>query len=59
MISKEIDIDNKCSMCGGELFENEYKDIQCEKCKTIVPFKSNVNWESIAEIEDNEGIRYE
>ena len=49
---------DKCPVCGGELFENEYKDIQCVKCQSIVPF-SKPNWETIATVDDSFIIEYD
>ena len=31
---------DKCPVCGGELFENEYKDIQCVECRGVIPFNA-------------------
>lgn len=42
---------DKCPICGGDLFENEYRDIQCVECRSIVPFHKP-NWKVIKEAEN-------
>ena len=28
---------DKCPICNGELFTNEYGDIQCSNCRKVLP----------------------
>jgi hypothetical protein len=49
---------DKCPICGGDLFENEYRDIQCVECRSIVPF-NKPNWETIALVDDNFIVEYD
>ena len=30
---------SSCPFCGGETFENEYKDIQCSNCRRVLPLE--------------------
>ena len=50
---------DKCPICGGELFENEYRDIQCSKCRGVIPFNVEKNWKTIALVDDNFIVEYD
>ena len=36
-----VNMKDKCPICNGELFENEYGDIQCSNCRKVIPFDTH------------------
>lgn len=36
-MTKNVKENNNCPICNGELFTNEYGDIQCSNCRRVLP----------------------